>query len=75
MKKLAVINLGSTSTKVAYFENERCVFSESISHPADEIRQFASNWDQYEYRKKVIEEFLSSKGISIMELDAFVSRG
>ena len=75
MKKLAVINLGSTSTKVAYFEDDRCVFSESISHPAEEIRQFASNWDQYDYRKRLIEAFLTDKGVSLDELDAFVSRG
>ena len=75
MKKLAVINLGSTSTKVAYFENDQCIFSESISHPAEEIRKFASNWDQYDYRKKIIEDFLANKGVSLDELDAFVSRG
>lgn len=75
MKKLAVINLGSTSTKVAYFENEKCVFSESIPHPAEELRKFASNWDQYDYRRTVIEKFLAEKGVKIADLDAFVSRG
>ena len=37
MKKIGVINLGSTSTKVAYFEDDVCVFSDSISHPAEEL--------------------------------------
>lgn len=75
MKKLAVINLGSTSTKVAYFEDAACVFSESISHPAEELRRFATNWDQYDYRRKIIQDFLTGKGVSVGELDAFVSRG
>lgn len=61
MKKLGVINLGSTSTKVAYFEDDVCVFSDSISHPAEEIKQFATNWDQYDYRKKRIVDFLKAK--------------
>ena len=75
MKQLAVINLGSTSTKVAYFEDAACVFSESISHPAEELRRFATNWDQYDYRRKIIQDFLTGKGVSVGELDAFVSRG
>ena len=75
MKKLGVINLGSTSTKVAYFEDDVCVFSDSISHPAEEIKQFATNWDQYDYRKKRIVDFFESKGVDIAKLDAFVSRG
>ncbi len=75
MKKLGVINLGSTSTKVAYFEDEVCVFSDFISHPAEEIKQFATNWDQYDYRKKRIVDFFESKGVDIAKLDAFVSRG
>ena len=37
MKKLVVINLGSTSTKIAYFEDAKIVFSASLSHPAEEI--------------------------------------
>lgn len=75
MKKLAVINLGSTSTKVAYFEDATCVVSDSIPHPVEEIRGFESNWDQYDYRKKAILDFLKSNDISLDELDAFVSRG
>ena len=75
MKKIAVINLGSTSTKVAYFEDDVMVFSESISHPAEEVRQFASNWDQYDYRRQLITRFLTEKGVRLEDLDAFVSRG
>ena len=75
MKKIGVINLGSTSTKVAYFEDDVCVFSDSISHPAEELKQFASNWDQYDYRKQRIVDFFKRKGVDIGQLDAFVSRG
>ena len=40
MKKLVVINLGSTSTKIAYFEDAKIVFSASLPHPAEEIQAF-----------------------------------
>ena len=75
MKKIGVINLGSTSTKVAYFEDDVCVFSESISHPAEEVKQFASNWDQYDYRRSRIEEFFKNKGIDLKQLDALTPDG
>lgn len=58
MKKLVVINLGSTSTKIAYFEDDRCVRAEPLPHPAAEIQAFASNWDQYDYRKAAILDFM-----------------
>ena len=32
--KIAVINLGSTSTKIAYYENENCLFKDNIVHTA-----------------------------------------
>lgn len=75
MKQLAVINLGSTSTKIAYFQNDQCICSESISHSAEELSHFSSIWEQYDYRKDAILKFLSAHGIVLEELDAFVSRG
>lgn len=75
MKKIVVINLGSTSTKIAYFNDDKCVLSESIPHTAEEIKGFESNWDQYDFRKDVILKWLLKNGISLSELDAFVSRG
>ena len=70
-----MINLGSTSTKIAYFEDAKIVFSASLPHPAEEIQAFASNWDQYDYRKSAILGFMEQHGIVLTELDAFVSRG
>lgn len=75
MKKIVAINLGSTSTKIAYYEDETCIFKENINHPTEELKKFAKIWDQQEYRKNVIELFLKEKGIQISELDAMVTRG
>lgn len=75
MKKLVVINLGSTSTKIAYFEDGKAVYSESLPHPAEEIQKFSDNWEQYDYRKNAIMDFMTQHGIRLEELDAFVSRG
>lgn len=38
MEKLLILNPGSTSTKIAYYEDEQQIFVESISHSADETQ-------------------------------------
>ncbi len=75
MKKIIVINLGSTSTKIAYFEDDTCVKKETIDHNANEIRQFPTIWDQKEFRIKVIKDFMEKLHIKGEDLDAFVTRG
>lgn len=75
MKKIIAINLGSTSTKVAYYENDTCVFNESIQHPVEDIKDFATVWDQFDYRKKTILKFMEEKGLRMEDMDAVAARG
>lgn len=75
MKRILVINLGSTSTKVAYYEDETCVATENINHPASELKAFSDFWEQDNYRTVLIEEFLVQNKIDSASLDAIVSRG
>ena len=73
--KIAAINLGSTSTKIAYYENENCVFKDNIVHTARALEGFSTIWEQFEFRKQAIEAYLKEKGILISGLDAVVTRG
>lgn len=75
MKKIIVINLGSTSTKIAYFEDDKCVVKKTYDHDASEVRQFATIWEQKEYRNCIIESFMEEVGVKKEELAAFVTRG
>lgn len=75
MKKIVVINLGSTSTKIAYFEDDECKVKENIAHAADELKGFATIWDQYDFRRDVILDFMDRHGIKLEELDGFTTRG
>lgn len=75
MYKILAINLGSTSTKVAYYEDDICIKKESINHPAEEIKQFNSIWEQDEYRTNLIYKFMNGNNIDKDSLDAIVSRG
>ena len=73
--KILGMNLGSSSTKLVYYENENCIVKENLIHPADELRGFATIWLQYDYRKAAIEDFCRRHGINAAALDAVVTRG
>ena len=53
-KKLLIINLGSTSTKVGIHEAGQMVISESLNHQSEELKEFKTIFDQYALRKKTI---------------------
>jgi butyrate kinase len=73
--RILVVNPGSTSTRIALFENEKDLFSESVSHPAEDLQNFHRISDQYDYRLRTIRAFLSRNGIRPDILDAVVGRG
>jgi len=72
---ILVLNPGSTSTKLAVFEGENILFSHKISHSELELGRFARVWDQYEYRKSLVLEFLHDRGVALGSLTAVVGRG
>ncbi len=73
--KILVINPGSTSTKVAVFEDEQLVFVENIKHEAEELKKFKKITDQFEFRKNIIENELKNKGINLDEIKIVMGRG
>lgn len=73
--KVFAINPGSTSTKIAMFEGETCVFSENVSHDAARLKEFKEISDQFEYRKETILARLAQAGQTLEGVDAFSARG
>ncbi|MBC7087092.1 MAG: butyrate kinase [Tissierellales bacterium] len=73
--RILTINPGSTSTKIAVFEDENQIFEETLRHDVDVIGKFKSIVDQYEFRKEIIINALEKNNIKIQELDAVVGRG
>ena len=73
--KMLVINPGSTSTKVSYFENEKNIFTESIFHDAPELLKYPTTNDQLPMRRKVLLDFLGEHGIDPKNIDVFIGRG
>jgi butyrate kinase (EC 2.7.2.7) len=52
--KILTINPGSTSTKIAVFEDENQIFEETLRHDVDVIGKYNFVVDQYEFRKDII---------------------
>lgn len=73
--RILVINPGSTSTKIGVFDNERSIFEKTIRHDTEEIKQYKSIIDQYEFRKQTILAALDEEGINISKLSAVCGRG
>ncbi len=69
------INPGSTSTKVAVYNEDRLVFEETLRHSTEELAAFSRVADQYGFRKDVILGFLSRRGFSSDKFAAVVGRG
>ena len=75
-ENILVINPGSTSTKIAIFNQEgKEIFKESVSHSTEEISQFKSLLEQGPVRKKIILDTLKKKNIDTDSLKAIIGRG
>lgn len=73
--KILAINPGSTSTKIALYEDEKEIFCKTLDHPAEEIEKYNKVKDQFEMRKDVVLTFLKDNGYNVNELSAVVGRG
>lgn len=73
--RLLIINPGSTSTKIAIYDNEKPVFEEVLRHTTEEISSYDKIIDQFSFRKDLILDAMNKKGINITKLSAVIGRG
>jgi butyrate kinase len=73
--RLLVINVGSTSTKVAFFKGGEPVTLETIRYSSEALASFSSLRDQLPLREEDVLNFLEKNGIRLEEIDMVVSRG
>lgn len=73
--RILVINPGSTSTKVAVYDNEKSIFEHVIRHKKQEIAGYDSIIEQHDFRKKVILDMLERFEINYSRLNAVIGRG
>ena len=68
METILAINPGSTSTKIAVYQDETPLFVESIAHSLEEVSKYENVFDQYEFRLNVIIETLEKHGVKPEDL-------
>ncbi len=73
--QILAINPGSTSTKIAVFQNEDPIFIKNIKHKHDELKKFKKISDQFQFRKQIIINELNNAGIIKNQIKAVVGRG
>ncbi len=75
MNRILVINPGSTSTKIAVYDDDNPILEETIRHLKDELSKFNSILDQFQWRKDLIKKELEKSCIDIKTITAVASRG
>lgn len=73
--KILIINPGSTSTKIAIYQDGKCVMQQNIRHYLDELVHYPTIISQYEFRKDMIEGTLEMEGIPLQEIKIVMGRG
>jgi butyrate kinase len=75
MSIILVLNLGSTSTKVAIYQDLECLLTHTIRHSSEEMAQFDQTLDQVDFRRNLIEEWVSKQTQKMEDIDLFCVRG
>ncbi len=73
--RILTINPGSTSTRVAVFDDDHPLWKETLSHPAEELAKFPLICDQEEFRAGVVADLVGSREGASARFDAVSARG
>lgn len=73
--RVLAINPGSTSTKIAVYDDETAVFTKTLRHEAEEIAKFGGIIEQYEFRKDLVLQAMTENNVTAESLEAVVGRG
>ena len=73
--KILIINPGSTSTKIGFYEDGQQLFETNLTHSAEEIAKYESVMDQGAMRREAITGFLAENGVEIDSIDLIMARG
>ena len=73
--KILVINSGSTSTKIAVFEDEKELFSTTIKHNINELKVFSNSIEQKDFRMEKILQVLTENSYNIEDFSSIGARG
>ncbi len=73
--RLLILNPGSTSTKIAVYEDEKELLKENITHSAENLSVYEHVADQAGFRMKIILDTLQNYDLTLNDFQAVVARG
>jgi len=72
---ILVINLGSTSSKIAVYDGDKELFVKNIAHAAGDLSKLQTAEEQKDFRKQMILREVSKAGYDLSAFTAVCSRG
>jgi butyrate kinase len=72
--QILAINPGSTSTKIAVYEDEKPILLRTIRHSAEELKKFEDVIFEFPFRKQLVMDELARNDIPL-QFDAVIGRG
>lgn len=72
---ILAVNPGSTSTKIAVYENTEKLFDASLSHDGQTLSGYSRVIDQFDMRKECVLKALADHGVDLNRLSCVVGRG
>jgi len=73
--RVLAINPGSTSTKIAVYDDTAPVFEKTLRHDPVELEPFGGIIEQYDFRKTLVMEAMEENNVHPNSLHAVVGRG
>jgi butyrate kinase len=72
---IIAINPGSTSTKIAVYEDSKSIFEENIKHSTEELAPYEKITDQFGFRKDAIMKRLYALDLDPQDVKVVMGRG
>jgi butyrate kinase len=72
---ILAINVGSTSTKVAFYRDSERLVQESITYSAADLSRYEGLGDQLPLRAEGLRKFIEKNAIDMSKVDLVISRG
>jgi len=73
--RILVINPGSTTTKIAVYDGPRCILLKTLNHSLEELSQYKSVSDQFDFRYGAVVEELERDRIKLKTINVVIGRG
>jgi len=73
--EILAINPGSTTTKIAVFQDEKELFSKTITHDPNQLKEMGDIFGQMDFRENLIKDVLKEENYDLKRLSATVGRG